>query len=140
MCVYFDTDEDVMHFKGEDLILVCLDSEQEDRIFPQNVCNYSTNDGNFVLLVTSHKLLHSKIRQDNCSELCGSFTLLIYQEDKTPQGGTRFHKYNVSIDHLIHPIHSLNVVNRPFIHSLVYLFLLLYYLIHSLTHRFPSPA
>jgi hypothetical protein len=93
MRVYFDTDEDVMQFKGEDLILVCLDSEDEDSIFSQNVCNYSTNDGYFVLLVTSHKLLHCKIRQDNCSELCGDFTLLIYQEDKTPQGGTRFQKY-----------------------------------------------
>lgn len=76
MRVYFDTDEDVMQFKGEDLILVCLDSEDEDSIFSQNVCNYSTNDGYFVLLVTSHKLLHCKIRQDNCSELCGDFTLL----------------------------------------------------------------
>lgn len=134
MRVYFDTDEDVLHFMGEDLILVFLDSEDEDSIFPQIVYNYSTNDGHFVLLVISPKLLHCKTRQDNCSELCADFTLLTYQEDKTPQGGTLFQKYNVSIDHLIHPIHSLNVVNRPFIHSFTCLFILTFVLSNPFTY------
>ena len=35
--IYFDTDEDVWHFRGEDLILVCLNSEDEESIFLQTI-------------------------------------------------------------------------------------------------------